>query len=271
MAWRTLTDSRILITGASSGIGRELALNLAGQCARLWLVARRTEFLEDSASACRALGAEVHVTPGDVTDPGVRAAIVETVRQQWGALDVLVNNAGVSAHGRFESSDETTLRRIMEVNFFAATELTRLALPLLKQGNRPAIVNIGSVLGHCGTPFNSEYSASKFALRGWTEALRAELTVDGIDVLLASPGTVETEFFDHLVAKHQDMPWGEAKGIPAGVAAKQIVRAMKRGRREIYPNSRAWLLAWMKRMSPSAVDRMMKAIVRRGQQRSRRS
>ena len=128
----------------------------------------------------------------------------------WGGLDVLINNAGVSAHGRFADSDEPTLRRVMEVNFFAAAELTRLALPLLhvqnpnRRSQNPipaAIVNIGSIIGHRGLPLNSEYAASKFALRGWSESLRAELAADGVDVLLVSPGTTDTEFFDHLLAK----------------------------------------------------------------------
>ncbi len=170
---------------------------------------------------------------------------------------MLVNNAGTSAHGRFADSDEATLRQVMEVNFFAATELTRLALSLLRLGRRPAIVNIGSILGHRGVPLNSEYAASKFALRGWSESLRAELAAESIDVLLVSPGTTDTEFFDHLVAKRADLPWANSKGIPAAVVAEQTVRALERGRREIFPNWRGRALVIANRLFPGLVDRVM--------------
>ena len=168
-----------------------------------------------------------------------------------------MNNAGVSAHGAFAEADETTLRRIMEVNFFAAAELTRRALPLLKAGERPAIVNIGSIIGHRGLPLNSEYAASKFALRGWSEAIRAELAADGVDVLLVSPGTTETEFFDHLVAKQAELPWGDSAAIPAAVVAEQTVRARERGRHEIFPNWRGRALVYANRLAPGLIDRVL--------------
>ena len=124
-------------------------------------------------------------------------------------------------------------------------------------------MNIGSILGHRGLPLNSEYSASKFALRGWSEALRAELAGEGVDVLLVSPGTIETEFFDHLVAKRADLPWGKAKGIPAAAVAEQTVRALERGGREIFPNWRGRALVLANRLAPGMVDRVMARLGRR--------
>ncbi|HEX6961814.1 MAG TPA: SDR family NAD(P)-dependent oxidoreductase [Lacipirellula sp.] len=264
MVRRTLEGRRVLITGASGGIGRELALALARRRALLSLSARRSEQLSEVASECDRLGAIAHHLAGDITEAAYREALLERAADAFGGLDVLVNNAGVSAHGRFAEGDEPTLRRIMEVNFFAAAELTRQALPLLRQGAQPAIVSIGSILGHRAAPLNSEYAASKFALRGWSEALRAELAGEGIGVLLVSPGTTETEFFDHLLAKHGDLPWGKAKGIPAAAVAEQTVRALERGRREIFPNWRGRALVVANRLLPGVVDRVMTRLGRGG-------
>jgi short-subunit dehydrogenase len=259
MARRSLAHSRVLITGASSGIGRELALAFARRGARVLLSARRESELHVVADQCRrqSEGVDAILIAGDLTDPAYRRALVQTATAHWQGLDVLVNNAGVSAHGPFAGSDEATLRQVMELNFFAAAELTRLALPLLRGGERPAIVNIGSIIGHRGLPLNSEYAASKFALRGWTESLRAELAADGVDVLLVSPGTTETEFFDHLVAKRADLPWGESTAIPAAAVAEQTVRALERGRREIFPNWRGRALVFANRLAPGLVDRVI--------------
>jgi short-subunit dehydrogenase len=111
----------------------------------------------------------------------------------------LVNNAGIGAIGPFAEASPERLRKIMEVNFFAPAELIRSALPLLEAGKRPLIVNVSSVLGHRGIPKKSEYCASKFALHGFSDALRCELAPRGIDVLLVSPSTTATEFFDNVI------------------------------------------------------------------------
>ncbi|TWU28067.1 SDR family NAD(P)-dependent oxidoreductase [Bythopirellula polymerisocia] len=258
MARRVLENSRILLTGASRGIGRHLALELARQKSRLLVVARNSLELDKLVSELKSQGAaSAEALAGDVTDPAIRKAIVERVRSDWKYLDVLINNAGVSAHGRFAGHEEQVLRQIMEVNFYAPTELTRLALPLLDGGQDSLIVNIGSILGHRGMPHNSEYSASKFALRGWSEALRTELHSRGIEVLVVSPGTTDTEFFDHLLAKSDSLPWGKQKGIPPEAVARQVVRAMQLRRTEIYPNWRGRLLVAVNRWVPKLVDRIM--------------
>jgi short-subunit dehydrogenase len=264
MPRRSLEAARVLITGASSGIGRELALAFSRRHARVLLSARRADLLGTVVSECMEAGAaSADFLAGDVTDAPYREALLRLADSLWGGLDVLVNNAGVSAHGRFEESEEPTLRRIMEVNFFAAAELTRLALPQLKRGAAPAVVNIGSILGHRAAPLNSEYAASKFALRGLTEALRAELSAERIDVLLVSPGTTDTEFFDHLLAKHGELPWGESKAVPAALVAEQTVRGLERRRREIFPNWRGRALVTANRLFPGLVDRVMAWLAKR--------
>jgi short-subunit dehydrogenase len=258
MTRRQLAGSRILLTGASSGIGRALAEAFARHDVRLLLLARRQEALQELADELTALGSsQVIVHAGDVTDPSIRQAAVEQIQQTWGGLDLLVQSAGGSEHGRFAGSSEKNLRQIMEVNFFASTELARLALPHLRKGKDPIVVQIGSILAHRGIPYNSAYAASKFALRGWSESVRAEWHKLGIGMLLVSPGTTNTQFFDHLLAAEKDLPWGQPAGIPAAVVARQTLRAIERRKHEIFPNWRGRTLVWFSRFCPRLVDTIM--------------
>src|SRR5204862_2812974 len=152
--------------------------------------------------------------------------------REFGGLDALVNNAGIGALGRFDHAYEARLRQVMEVNFFAPAEFIREALPLLKAANRPIIVNIGSVLGHRAVPEKSEYCASKFALHGFSDALRAELAPLGIDVLLVSPSTTASEFFA-VAARQSSKPPSRFGAMPAETVARHAVAAMIAGRHEI--------------------------------------
>jgi short-subunit dehydrogenase len=242
------------VTGASGGIGRAIALELARAGADQVLVARRADRLAAVAEEVSRFGRRAEIVVGDVTDPAVRHRALETAREKLGGLDIVVNNAGVSAHGRFADADPERLRPIMETNFFAPVELIRESLPLLRTGREPIVVNIGSVLGQRGCPHKSEYAASKFALRGFSESLRAELAPLGIDVLVVTAGQTDTEFFKHLIEEHGELPWGEGKPVPPERVARATIRAMERGRHEIIPSWRGWLLAMANRFFPRLVD-----------------
>lgn len=257
MARRELSGLRCLVTGASSGIGRELARELARQGARLVLTARRVERLTELAAELAATCGDVTIVAGDVTDPATRASLVARVSSHWSSLDVLINNAGSGAYGNFADSDEATLRQMFEVNFFAATELTRLALPLLRQGRTPAIVNIGSVLGHRAVPRKSEYCAAKFALHGWSDSLRAELATDGIDVVLVSPSTTQSEFFASVPRREDGSrpPEPTQRGMTAAQVASRTIRALRQGRHEVILSLGGSFLVWFDRLFPSWADR----------------
>ena len=257
MARRRLQDKRALVTGASGGIGRAIALELARAGVDQVLVARRSDELASVVEEVARLGRRAEAVVGDVTDPAVRRQALDAAREKLGGLDILVNNAGVSAHGRFADADPDRLRPIMETNFFAPVELTREALPLLRAGREPIVVNISSVLGQRGCPHKTEYSASKFALRGFSEALRAEFAPLGIDVLVVTAGPTDTEFFKHLLEEHGELPWGEGKPVSPERVARATIRAMERGRHEIIPSWRGWLLATANRFFPRLVDRAM--------------
>lgn len=259
---RELTHCRVLITGASSGIGAALALELSRAKANIVLNGRREDRLREVAEKIEGLGGQAVVAPGDVTEKAVRIAALELAERQFGGLDVLVNNAGVSAWGIFHEASEDRLRRIMDVNFFAPAELMREAAPLLQRGRSPLIVNVASILGHRGIPFQAEYCASKFALRGLSEATRPELRRLGIDLLVASPGTTESDFFEHLLERAADMPWRQHRGMPVATVARQVVRAMRQGRHEIVLGSRGKLLVWLNRLAPRLLDTWMERYTR---------
>ena len=263
MARRTLNGLRALVTGASSGIGRALCNELARQGVRLVLMARSAERLEQVAAECRTAGTEAHVAVGDVTDPTARQAALTVASEQLGGLDLLVNNAGFSSSGDFAGSSPDVMRSVFEVNYFAATELTRQALPLLREGRTPMIVNVGSILGHRAIPLTGEYCASKFALTGWTQTLRAELASEGIDVLLVTPGTTDTEFHQNVRHKRVELPWAGSKGVPAARVAQATVRAMQKGKHEIVPNWAGWWMLFAHRVAPTLLDHVMAYVARK--------
>jgi short-subunit dehydrogenase len=257
MPHRRLTDRRALITGASSGIGRALAIELARRGVDCVLLARREDRLAEVVQQVHSLSRRAVAIAGDVTDPAARRRALDAARDQLGGLDILVNNAGIAAHGRFAEADPGRLRPIMEVNFFAPAELMREALPLLGEGRQPIVVNIGSILGHRGCPHKSEYSASKFALHGFSEAVRPELLTLGIDLLVVAAGPTETEHFDTLIEEKGELPWGNPRRKPASDVAWSIVRAIERGRSEVITSWRGWFWTLLNRLSPRLVDRIM--------------
>jgi short-subunit dehydrogenase len=258
---RVIQNSRAIVTGASSGIGRALALELARQGAGLVVVARRADRLHETAAQITAMGRPIEMVIGDITNPATRQCAIDAAQSKLGGLDVLVNNAGVGAMGFFERASPERLRQIMEVNFFSLVEMTRLALPLLKQGVRPIVVNVSSILGHRGVPYSSEYCASKFAVQGFSESIRAEFTKLGTDVMVVSPGTTETEFFDRVIERTAKPNWPEHKPVSAAEVARQTVLAIRAGRHEIIPNRWGRILCWLNRVSPRLVDRLMERYV----------
>jgi short-subunit dehydrogenase len=254
MRRRSIQGMRGLITGASSGIGYELARQLAAAGAELLITARRQAPLDALIDETRIWPGRVTALVGDVTDPDHRQRLVDTAGDRWNGLDLLVNNAGVGATGPFAEAGPERLRSLFEVNFFAPVELMRIALPLLRAGRTPVIANIGSVLGHRAVPRKSEYCATKFALHGFSDALRAELATEGIGVLLVSPSTTRTEFFENLLEQSDGSVRPPSKGVSAATVARQTMRAIRRGRHEIILTPGGKLLVWLDRLLPTLAD-----------------
>lgn len=252
MPRRSLTGLRTILTGATSGIGRALTIDLIRRGAKVLAMGRRAERLQSLASEV-AQPYNYRSLVGDVTNRDDRRAALELAQHEFGGLDCLINNAGIGGLGPFEHADEARLRQIMEVNFFAPTEFIREALPMLAAGNKPIIVSVSSVLGHRGVPGKSEYCASKFALHGFSDSLRAELAPRGIDVLLVSPSTTSSEFFDSAIGASNENHF-RFGAMTSESVARRTASAIAAGRHEIILSTGGKLLVWLDRLCPPLAD-----------------
>ena len=249
--------ARCLVTGASSGLGRALAEHLARQGARVVLTGRSEARLREAVEGLIAGGVSpdaLHHIAADLTDPDGRRRIIDLAADRLGALDLAINAAGVGAYGHFETHDETVLRRIFEINVFALAEMTRAVLPLLRLGEQPALVNLGSIVARRGLPGRPEYSASKFAVAGLTEAVRAEWAKYGIEVLLVNPGFTATSFDENLLIDNAVYKTSHARTMTPDQVAAATLRALRRGRHEITLSLPGRILLLFNRLTPRFVD-----------------
>jgi short-subunit dehydrogenase len=259
---RQIAGSRILITGASQGIGKALAEAAARQGGRVLAVARSKELLQELAQPLRYEGAAIEIMAGDITGLEDRRRMVDEAVRFFGGLDILINNAGIGATGHFADCGPDRLRKIMEVNFFGLTEMTRICLPLLRQGNRPAVVNISSVAGQRALPARSEYSASKYAVEGFSEALRTEIAKDGIDVIVVCPGLTQTNFSQNMIEQKARMALDHMRGMTSEQVAAATLRAIEKGKREVVLTLSGKLICLVSRFFPWIADRILARKVR---------
>ena len=190
-----MAENRVArVTGASSGIGRAIALRFGEKAMRVGVVARREERLKEVAEAIKGSGGTALVLPGDVREERVAASAVQATIQAWGRLDVLVNNAGIGKYAPMETLPLVSFREQLEVNVLAPFRFVQAVVPQMKKQGSGQIVNIGSMVGFVGVARGTAYAATKWALRGMTECWREELYPDGIKVAYVAPGYVITEF-----------------------------------------------------------------------------
>jgi len=254
----SLSDQVIVVTGASSGLGRAAAVELARRGARLVLAARRAEALESCAELCREIGAEALAVPADVTNEGDVARIVETALEAWGRLDAWVNNAGITAFGALESTPVADLRRVLETNLWGAVHGSRAVIPLFRRQGHGVIVNVGSILSKVGQPFVPAYVISKFALHGLTEALRAELADQpGIQVCTLLPYAIDTPHFQvgaNLIGRQ---PHAMPPVQSPEVVARALADLIERPRRELHVPRVAALGLALHALFPAPVEHMI--------------
>jgi short-subunit dehydrogenase len=259
---RSIAGARMLITGASQGIGRALAEASAQAGARVLAAARKEDLLQELAQKVRANGGVLETVHADVTSPADRQKMLAAAQHHFGGLDILVNNAGIGATGHFADGNPEHLRQIFEVNFFGLTETTRLFLPLLKRGQSPAIVNISSIAAKRGIPARADYSASKFAVQGFSEALRAELAKDGIDVLVVCPGLTQTNFSKNMLQQKALVQLDHRRGMTSEQVAQATLRAIARGKNEVCLTMPGKLIALVSRFMPWLADIIVKRKIR---------
>lgn len=249
---------RVLITGASSGIGEELAVALAARGIRTALVGRRRAELDRVVARCEAAGTPAIAIPGDVSEPSFAPEAVQAAVDAFGGLDILVNNAGISMWARFDEIEDLSIfERLMKVNFLGAVYFTHAALPFVR-AQRGQIVAVSSLTGITGVPTRTAYAASKHAMQGFFDSLRIELRETGINVLVVSPGFVDTPIRDKVIGadgKEQGYQ-GRTSEKPMSVeeCVAQIVSALDRRERELVMTARGKLGRALRLVAPGLVD-----------------
>ena len=225
-------DRRVLITGASSGIGRALALELAKQNARLALVARRESELEVLAQEIRSLGGEATFAVADIAERQEAERACHKLSEAFGGIDLLVNNAGYGHHRRFLDWDVDDMERMMRVNYLGSLYVTKALVPQMVQRREGWLVFIASVAGKIAPPDESAYAASKFAMVGLAESISLELEEHGIHTLTVCPGAIRTPFFDEEALQRMP-PVAKNSMVSVESLIEKIIRALKRGDHEL--------------------------------------
>ena len=232
MARRNLEGLRIVITGASQGIGKALALEAAKRGMRVVAAARSADLLYDLASEAKpGIKGSLATVVADVTEASGRSAMLQCAINNFGGVDVLVNNAGVGATGHFAEGSAETLRKIMEVNYFGLAETTRIFIPELKKSSHAAIVNISSI---------------------------AELAKDNIDVLVICPGLTQTNFSKNMIEQKAKMKMDHMRGMTSEEVAVHTLRSIETGRNEVSLTANGKLMSFVSRFFPRLADRIAK-------------
>lgn len=245
-----ISGKSIVVTGAGSGIGRALAQALSAEGAKLVLADLNAEGLAHTKTTLAHPEACATVT-GDITQGETRAAVRAAAESTFGGLDAVVNNAGVVAVGPLGEADDKALDLMVRVNLLAPMQLIRDLLPTLEKSATPTIINIGSMFGDIAFPLFAGYSATKFGVRGLSDALRRELAPKGVKVLYVAPRAAKTAAsgaFEHLI-EPMKMKLDEPE-----VVAANIVRAIKSGARTSYPRGPERFFVFVQRVMPKLID-----------------
>src|SRR3990170_4638593 len=250
-----LKGSTVIVTGASSGIGRAAAAPVAPAGSNVVLASRNSEALEALAQELGGLPGRRLVVPTDVSDRDAVLAMVERTMEEFGSIEVLVNNAGLGLNATVTEGSLENIRRVFEVNFFGAVNCIQAAVPHMKQRRRGAIAIVSSVVGRLAPPYSGAYSATKGALNALTDSLRLELGPYGIAVTAVYPGYTITRFGENLLRELEiARPSRLVRGVSAEAVARTIVRAVREGRREAYVTRGDAAAVIIKNLSPRLVD-----------------
>ena len=245
-------DLGVLVTGASSGIGRECARLLAKDGARLALSARRKDRLEELAEECRRLGApQAHAVPADLAVDGEADRVAEEAERLLGGVDVLVNNAGFGLPGPFVRSDPDRTEQMLRLNVLAATRLLRRLLPGMLSRDRGGVLNVASMAGFQAAPYQAAYAGTKAFLLDLSESVHQEVKHTGVSVTALCPGVTDTEFFDHPGYRNRGKYL--ERRMDAVRVAKVGLRGLSRGKMTVVPGFGNRFLLGLERLMPRRV------------------
>ena len=247
----------VLITGASEGIGAACAAEFARAGGRLSLTARSEEGLR------KAGGGDAVITPGDVTIEETRRRAVERTLERFGAIDILINNAGLGLYDPSWCAPMDEIRALMELNFFAVIAMIQLVAPHMRERRSGMIVNVSSIGGKIPLPWMTIYSASKYALNALTDGLRMELRESGVHAMSVCPGYVRTGFQQHVLRGKAPEKVLRARrfSISAEECAYAIRRGVERDARTVLAPAAGWALVALARLFPSIVESRMAGMI----------
>jgi dehydrogenase/reductase SDR family member 7B len=250
----------VIITGASSGIGKALAERYAQAGSRLVLAARSLDKLEEVAAGIRARGGEAICVATDVTRYDDCARMVAAAISAFGSVDVLVNNAGISMRAMLMEADVSVIEQVMAINFTGTLYCTKAALPALLQ-SKGVIIGVSSIAGYVGLPGRTGYSASKHAMHGFLDAMRVELLKTGVHVLVACPGFTSSNIRNTALGAdgkaQKENPLDEQRLMPAEQVADIIYQAALRRRRTVTMTTQGRLLVFLHKWLPGMADKMI--------------
>jgi short-subunit dehydrogenase len=254
----------VVITGASSGIGRATALRLARDGAAVVMCARRADRLEAAAAAVRAAGGEALPVVADVTRADEMRRLVDSAVDRFEHIDVMVCNAGFGIAGAIDDITPDQMQKLVDVNFMGTYHAVRAVLPMFRRRNRGHVIVVSSIVGKRGVPYMGAYAATKFAQAGLAECLRAEVAGSGIHVTVVFPVSTETEFFD-VMSRETGTTVTRAHGPrqDASVVADAIARAIDRPVPEVFPHAWSRALVWLNAAAPGICDRFVQRFGRK--------
>lgn len=255
-------DKVVWITGASSGIGEALALELASKGARLILSARREEELARVGKLTGLPELDLLLLPFDLGNTSQATALAAQVINKFGRIDLLINNGGYSQRSEAMNTAETIDRQLMEVNYFSYVNLTKAVLPYMKRQKSGHIVVISSIAGKFGFYLRSSYSAAKHALHGFFESLRLETEQYGIKTLIVCPGKVKTNVSNNAVTstgeKHNEMDPSHANAMSAEQCAREIIKGIVNNKEEVLIGGKEILIVYIRRFFPTLFRKLIR-------------
>jgi dehydrogenase/reductase SDR family protein 7B len=259
-------DKIVWITGASSGIGEALAYAFVNENAKIIISSNQPQELEAVKLKCQAMGAEVMSVCFDLISPESIKQAADLVLQEYGKVDILINNGGISQRSFIRETPMDIDRKLMEINYFSGIYLTKLLLPSMIKQKQGHIAVTSSIVGKFGFPLRSAYSASKHAIQGFYETLRFEEKENNIKVTVIIPGRVRTNISINAVTKNGQaygkMDDGQNEGITPEKSAKIIIRAIKRNKREVLVGGKELLMVHFRRFIPALFYRLASKIKR---------
>jgi short-subunit dehydrogenase len=254
----------VVITGASSGIGRATALRLARDGAAVVLCARRADRLDAAAAEVRAAGGDALPIVTDVTRADQVQRLVDAAVERYKQIDVMICNAGFGIAGAIDDITPDQMQKLFDVNYMGTYHAIRAVLPMFRRQNRGHVIVVSSIVGKRGVPYMGAYAATKFAQTGLAECLRAEIAGSGIHVTVVFPVSTETEFFD-VMSRETGTTVTRAHGPrqEARIVADAIARAIDRPVAEVFPHAWSRALVWLNTAAPGVCDRFVQRFGRR--------